>query len=53
MFFGFPLVLVVLGVMIYAATTQAFVLALSALLALAVLFAFARFVFLEERIPNP
>jgi hypothetical protein len=51
-FFGFPLVLVILGIMIYAATTQAFVLAISALVVLAVLFAFARFVFLEERIPN-
>lgn len=51
-FFGFPLVLVILGIMIYAAVTQAFVIAISALLALAVLFAFARFVFLEERIPN-
>ena len=49
-FFGFPLVLVILGIMIYAATTQAFVLAISTLLTLAVLFAFARFVFLEERI---
>ena len=51
-FFGLPLVLVILGIMIYAATTQAFGLAISALLALAGLFAFARFVFFEERIPH-
>ena len=51
-FFGFPLVLVILGIVIYAAATQAFVVAISALLALAGLFAFARFVFFEERIPS-
>ena len=50
LFFGFPLVLVILGIMIYAAATQAFALAISALVSLAVLFAFARFVFLEERV---
>ena len=48
--FGFPSLLLILGIMIYAAATGAFVLAISAALALAVLFALARFVFSEERI---
>ncbi len=43
-FFGFPTVLFILGIMIYAAVTGAFLLSISALLVLAVLIALGRFV---------
>lgn len=48
-FFGFPAFLFILGIMIYAAVTGAFVLSISAFLVLAVLFALARIVFSEEQ----
>lgn len=51
-FFGFPLSLLILGIVIYAAATGAFVLSISAVVVLAVLFALARFIFSEERIPE-
>jgi len=51
-FFGFPAVLVALGIMIYAAVTGSFLLAVSALVVLAGLIAFGRLVVAEERIPQ-
>jgi Zn finger protein HypA/HybF involved in hydrogenase expression len=51
-FFGLPAVLVVLGIMVYAAVTGSFALAISALVVLCGLFAFGRLVFSEERIPQ-
>lgn len=51
-FFGFPAVLFVLGIMIYSAVTGSFVLSISLLLVLAGLIALGRFVFLEERVPQ-
>jgi len=51
-FFGLPSVLVVLGIMVYAAVTGSFALAISALVVLCGLFAFGRLVFSEERIPQ-
>ena len=48
-FFSFPALLVILGIMIYAAMTGAFLLSISALLVFAVLIALGRFVVSEER----
>jgi hypothetical protein len=51
-FFGFPLMLLMMGIMIYAGATGAYVISISACAFLGLMFALARVVFLEERIPQ-